>query len=188
VTKHLDKLGSAGAVFAAAACPICFPKLALLGGLIGLGAFSAYEAQLFIAAQLLVIIAVAGHALAYRQHRNVWALGFALTSGTAIFAGLYLLRWEWLTYAGFAGLVAASSLDLWRRLRRRAVLSSVLTCPTCGTRRRETMPRDACQFLYECRGCGAMLHPLPGDCCVFCSYGTVKCPPKQAAGPAAQAS
>jgi hypothetical protein len=30
MTKHLDKLGSTGAVIAAA-CPICFPKLALLG-------------------------------------------------------------------------------------------------------------------------------------------------------------
>jgi hypothetical protein len=29
MTRHLDKLASVGAVFAAAACPICFPKLAL---------------------------------------------------------------------------------------------------------------------------------------------------------------
>jgi hypothetical protein len=27
-----------------------------------------------------------------------------------------------------------------------------------------------------------LLKPLPGDCCVICSYGTVKCPPVQAAG------
>ena len=120
MTKHLDKLGSAGAVIAAAACPICFPKLALLGGLIGLGAFSAYEAQLFIVAQFLVVIAVAGHALAYRQHRKAWLLGSALASGAAVFAGLYVLGSEWLTYAGFAGLLAMSSLDLWRRLRRQA--------------------------------------------------------------------
>ena len=25
----------------------------------------------------------------------------------------------------------------------------------------------------------APLRPKPGDCCVFCSYGTVKCPPIQ---------
>jgi hypothetical protein len=62
MTKHLDKLGSTGAVIAAAACPICFPKLALLGGLIGLSAISAYEAQLFIAAQLLVVVAVTASA------------------------------------------------------------------------------------------------------------------------------
>jgi hypothetical protein len=25
-----------------------------------------------------------------------------------------------------------------------------------------------------------MLRPKPGDCCVFCSYGSVPCPPIQA--------
>jgi len=42
------------------------------------------------------------------------------------------------------------------------------------------MPTDACIFFYECQGCHELLRPLPGDCCVFCSYGTVKCPPVQA--------
>ncbi|WP_305076263.1 GDCCVxC domain-containing (seleno)protein, partial [Methylobacter sp. BlB1] len=43
----------------------------------------------------------------------------------------------------------------------------------------ETMPTDACQFFYECKSCGTLLKPKPGDCCVFCSYGSVKCPPIQ---------
>jgi len=60
---------------------------------------------------------------------------------------------------------------------------SVLTCPQCGFQRTETMPADACQFFYECAGCGAVLRPKPGDCCVYCSYGSVKCPPMQAARP-----
>lgn len=59
------------------------------------------------------------------------------------------------------------------------ILESVLTCPNCGTRKRETMPTDACQFYYECTACGVVLRPKAGDCCVFCSYGTVKCPPIQ---------
>jgi hypothetical protein len=59
-------------------------------------------------------------------------------------------------------------------------LLSTLTCPQCGHKATETMPTDACQWLYECTGCKALLRPLPGDCCVFCSYGTVKCPPIQA--------
>lgn len=44
------------------------------------------------------------------------------------------------------------------------------------------MPTDACRFFFECAGCGTMLRPQPGDCCVFCSYGTVKCPPIQEGG------
>ncbi|HEY4370061.1 MAG TPA: GDCCVxC domain-containing (seleno)protein [Steroidobacteraceae bacterium] len=59
------------------------------------------------------------------------------------------------------------------------VLESVLTCPHCGFAAAETMPTDACIYFYECKRCRAMLRPRPGDCCVFCSYGSVKCPPIQ---------
>ena len=58
-------------------------------------------------------------------------------------------------------------------------LESVLVCPVCGFAKRETMPTDACQFFYECVSCKTLLRPKLGDCCVFCSYGSVKCPPMQ---------
>jgi hypothetical protein len=60
-------------------------------------------------------------------------------------------------------------------------LESTLICPQCGHQAVEAMPIDACQFFYECKGCDAILKPLAGDCCVFCSYGSVPCPPVQAA-------
>ncbi len=60
-------------------------------------------------------------------------------------------------------------------------LESTITCPHCNHRATETMPTDACQYFYECKGCGALLKPLAGDCCVFCSHGSVPCPPIQAA-------
>jgi len=44
------------------------------------------------------------------------------------------------------------------------------------------MPTDACQFFYECAACHTVLRPKPGDCCVYCSYGSVQCPPKQVGG------
>jgi len=58
-------------------------------------------------------------------------------------------------------------------------LQSTITCPECGHAERETMPTDACQWFYDCKGCGAVLKPRPGDCCVYCSYGTAACPPIQ---------
>jgi hypothetical protein len=58
-------------------------------------------------------------------------------------------------------------------------LESVLTCPRCGFAKLETMPTNACQFYYECSNCKALLRPNAGDCCVFCSFGSVKCPPIQ---------
>ncbi|HEY8434009.1 MAG TPA: GDCCVxC domain-containing (seleno)protein [Sphingomicrobium sp.] len=60
-------------------------------------------------------------------------------------------------------------------------LESKLTCPECGVRTTEKMPTDACQYFYDCRSCGAVLKPLKDDCCVFCSYGDVPCPPVQQA-------
>ena len=59
------------------------------------------------------------------------------------------------------------------------VLQSTLTCPHCARASVEVMPTDACLFFWECPGCKAQLKPLAGDCCVFCSYGSVKCPLKQ---------
>ena len=43
-------------------------------------------------------------------------------------------------------------------------LKSTITCPEC---------------FYECDNCKQTLKPKEGDCCVFCSYGTVACPPIQ---------
>ena len=59
------------------------------------------------------------------------------------------------------------------------VLESRITCPECGHQETETMPTDACRWFHECSGCGVLLKPKQGDCCVFCSYGTVPCPPVQ---------
>jgi len=59
------------------------------------------------------------------------------------------------------------------------ILKSTITCPVCGHVKAEIMPADACQYFYECENCRTVLKPLAGDCCVFCSYGTVKCPPRQ---------
>ncbi|MBW8068204.1 MAG: hypothetical protein GJU73_12290 [Ferrovum sp.] len=61
-------------------------------------------------------------------------------------------------------------------------LESVLTCPHCGFAKTEIMPTDACLYFCECSRCKTLIRPKPGDCCVFCSYGTVKCPPIQMHG------
>ncbi len=61
-------------------------------------------------------------------------------------------------------------------------LESVLTCPECGHATKETMPTDACVFFHECASCKTLLKPNAGDCCVFCSYGSVPCPPVQVDG------
>lgn len=56
---------------------------------------------------------------------------------------------------------------------------SEITCPHCGHRAIEQMPLNACQYYYDCQGCGELLKANAGDCCVFCSFGSVACPPVQ---------
>jgi hypothetical protein len=61
-------------------------------------------------------------------------------------------------------------------------LESTLTCPACGHTKSEQMPLNACQWFYECEACKTMLTPKHGDCCVFCSFGSKPCPPRQVQG------
>jgi hypothetical protein len=67
-------------------------------------------------------------------------------------------------------------------MNKQIQLISTVTCPECGFSKEETMPTDSCQFFYECTNCGKLIKPKKGDCCVFCSYGTIKCPPIQETG------
>ncbi|MEB2780563.1 GDCCVxC domain-containing (seleno)protein [Algoriphagus sp. C2-6-M1] len=62
------------------------------------------------------------------------------------------------------------------------IMESTITCPQCGYQKDEKMPTDACQYFYECKNCLQVLKPKAGDCCVYCSYGTVKCPSIQLKG------
>ena len=59
------------------------------------------------------------------------------------------------------------------------ITAATLSCPECGTTHVEEMPSNACRFFYTCPSCSTRLRPLPGDCCVFCSYSDQLCPPKQ---------
>ena len=61
------------------------------------------------------------------------------------------------------------------------VFKSMLTCPECGCTRTEVMPTDQCVWYWRCPGCSTLL-PKPGDCCVYCSFGDVPCPPVQQQG------
>lgn len=59
------------------------------------------------------------------------------------------------------------------------IQTSTITCPVCNFQKEEVMPTDACQYFYTCENCKTRLQPKLGDCCVYCSYGSVACPPIQ---------
>ena len=58
-------------------------------------------------------------------------------------------------------------------------LQSVITCPACNYKALETMPTEGCQYIYDCKRCGHRMKPVRGECCVYCSYGSAKCPSMQ---------
>ena len=98
-----------------------------------------------------------------------------ISSGLEKFGGLFLI-------IGFALL----GFGLYQYLNNKKVstikdpiLQSTITCPECGYKKEETMPTNACQYFYECENCNKVLKPMENDCCVYCSYGTVDCPPIQ---------
>lgn len=62
------------------------------------------------------------------------------------------------------------------------IIISKLTCPECGYAEELEMPENACVYFHTCSNCGTRLKPKPGDCCVFCSYGDIPCPPVQMSG------
>ena len=107
----MEKFGTFGAIIAAAACPVCFPKLALLGALFGFAALAKYELIFFYGAQFLVILAVAGHVMTYKTSRNRKILSLALVSAVLLFISLYVASCEILSYVAFSGLVVAT---LWQ--------------------------------------------------------------------------
>jgi len=60
-----------------------------------------------------------------------------------------------------------------------ATSKTTVTCPSCGFRKDETMPEKGSVYFYTCTHCNKVLTPIFGDCCVFCSYGSVMCPDEQ---------
>lgn len=104
----LENYGSFGAIVAAAACPICFPKLALIGAFLGLGALAEYETFFFYGAHILIVMALVGHVISYKKVPNRTLLALAVISASLFFVSLYLIISEILAYIALTGLVAAS--------------------------------------------------------------------------------
>ncbi|MDE3067032.1 MAG: MerC domain-containing protein [Verrucomicrobiota bacterium] len=180
----LDKLGAAGAILAAAAAPCCFPLPAMVGTALGLGALQSWLGYMDYAIQVFAGISVVGNIFAFCQHRRAWPLGVGLTSVALVFFAFYVSYQVAFIYTGLAGLAVAAVWNIVAKRRagsscRPVELQSTVACPQCGHQKTETMPTDACLYFYECENCHATLRPKPGDCCVFCSYGSVKCPPMQ---------
>jgi hypothetical protein len=178
-----DRIGSLGVLFAAVACPACFPLFAAISAAVGLGALGRFEGVFFYLLQAFAVLSLIGLVASYRQHHRLAPL---LTGAASVAALVYAFYDSFSYSAVYGGLFGLLGATVWNRFSARSasralqpILRLVLTCPHCAHQHQETMPTDACMFFYDCPTCHAHLKPKPGDCCVFCSYGSVPCPPKQ---------
>ena len=119
---QFEKLGTGGAILAAILCPVCFPKLAIIGAVLGLGALAPFEGWFAAAAQGFLVLSLAGHIIAFRRHRNIWAVGLAGLGVTLVLGSLWLHYIEALVYVGLAAVVAATG---WSMFALRKGVSSV---------------------------------------------------------------
>lgn len=99
----------------------------------------------------------------------------AFSNGLEKYSGVFMVAG--VCFAGFGIYQHKSKKEM--TTDKKAILESTLTCPECGYKKEETMPTNACQYFYECENCKTVLKPVGNDCCVYCSYGTVACPPIQ---------
>ncbi len=70
----VEKVGSIGSIIAAAACPACFPLLAVVGAALGLGVLRPLEGTAFLAFQVLVGVALVGNIISFLNHRELLPL------------------------------------------------------------------------------------------------------------------
>ncbi|MBK6628184.1 MAG: MerC domain-containing protein [Flavobacteriales bacterium] len=191
-TSHLDRWGTAGLFLTAILSPCCFPLFAVAASAFGLGTFELFGGWTMWIFQTMVLVSIAGLVLSYRKHWCIYPLLVAIPSGLLIFYGYHFaMDPTYFFYAGMLGLLGATGWNYYRNKLHGSCetcgtyngktvdLATRLTCPNCGHRKHELMPTDACVYFYECEKCKTVLKPKQGDCCVYCSYGTVKCPPIQ---------
>jgi len=122
----IEKTGTVGAVIGALACPICFPKVALIGAAVGLGALAPFEGYIAMGVQALFILAFVGQMLAYPRHRNRWLLTLSALTTALMLVSYYAFSSSLLLQISLALLVAAS---VWLVMETRKCARCEATAP-----------------------------------------------------------
>ncbi|MCC7308960.1 MAG: MerC family mercury resistance protein [Acidobacteria bacterium] len=115
-TNILDKVGSVGAVIAGSAVPCCFPFLSLIGSILGLSFLAPYERYVLYAMQVLVIVALVGSVIAFRNHRKIIPFLLGTLSTAAVLYSLNTNMDVRLLYGGLAGLLVVA---VWNSIEAR---------------------------------------------------------------------
>ena len=116
--KHLlEKFTPVGSVLAAAGCPACFPALTGFASVLGITALAAYEAQLLIVTQVLVIVSVLFAWMSFRRTAYKPSFMVASISGILVFFSWYVWWLDIVIYSAFAGLIISAFWNIWLEKR-----------------------------------------------------------------------
>lgn len=175
-----------------ASCPACFPVFSFLVPILGLGTLGTFEPILInYVLPLTVLTSLIGSYLDFNKNRNPITLTTAIASSSLFFYSFYLNFSYLLLYSGVIGLFLVSIINFLINRKKstcnippekKVISKSTISCPDCGHQETEEMPTDACVYFYFCKKCNIKLKAQGHDCCVFCSYGSIPCPPIQSSG------
>ncbi|MBA2434035.1 MAG: MerC domain-containing protein [Verrucomicrobiota bacterium] len=114
--RNLDKIGIGGSLFAALCC-LGFPALLSILGAIGLG-FLVNDAVLLPLLIIFLLVTLVGLYLGVRHHGSWLAFIIGLISAIATFLFIFVAFNKVLAGIGIAGLVIASLVNVWLRVRK----------------------------------------------------------------------
>lgn len=118
LARSADKAGIIGVIVSAMGCAACFPAIASLGAVVGLGFLSRYEG-IFITflLPLFALLALVAYVIGWLNHRQTLralpgVIGALLVLASAVF--MRFLGWPtaWLLYPGLVLMLATSLWDL----------------------------------------------------------------------------
>lgn len=179
----IENIGTAGIIITAVLSPCCFPLFGIILTSLGLGSIELFGSLTIYVFLALLILSFIGSIFSFLYHKKILPTIITAIGGFLILFNYYFEKESYDTmYWGIFGLLIASLMNYYEtkifRISKtnQIIYDSILKCPNCGFSKKEMMPTDSCQFFYECENCKSILKPKNGDCCVYCSYGTVKCP------------
>lgn len=185
----IEKIGVIGIFLTALTSPCCFPLFGIALSTLGASSFELFGGVTLYVFLGFVVLSLIGSVFSYLYHKKWLPLFVGALSSVMIFYNYFFDSESNDTmYLGMIGLMIASLMNYYETKifnlmkNKKIILQSTITCPNCGHKKEEIMPTDTCQFFYECENCKTLLKPKLNDCCVYCSYGSVKCPPIQTEG------
>lgn len=113
--KHMDKVGLGGSVFTALCC-LGLPALVSFLGAIGLG-FLINDAILIPLLVVFLIVTLGGLLLGVRHHHHRSAFILGAVSAVVLLVFITIAFNRPLIWLGIAGLIIASILNVWFRVR-----------------------------------------------------------------------